>query len=133
MGYKDEHEEQYNRMLARLARTLGKTADDETLADALEDAIDTVLVYCNIEEIPRLLESTVVQIARDMWRAEGYGQEAADQQATQVKRGDVTTTFAAPGTETANPNTGAGFVKAYQRTLNQFRVTRFGPRPKGGC
>ena len=51
-------------MLDRLARMLGKQTDDATVKDALTDAAQDVKNYCNIEEIPEALYSTVVRIDR---------------------------------------------------------------------
>ena len=113
-----------DRMLERLARNLGKAIDDATVRDALDDAVDVVKNYCNIEEIPPALELTVVRIARDVWRAAGYGQEQAPQEIKSISRGDVSTSFEKPGYSETDSTGGAGFVQAYQKILNSFRKLR---------
>ncbi len=52
-------------MLERLKVKLGikNNNDDELLLLYLEDAINYVLNYCHIAEVPKKLESTVIDIA----------------------------------------------------------------------
>lgn len=126
----EEKAEQYDRMLAKLARLLGKQPggdSDALLRDALDDAMDVVKNYCNITEIPRELESTVVKMARDVWRAEGYGQDTPAASVASVSRGDVSVSYTSGSGDNysdANNQGGAGFARAYQKILNSFRVLR---------
>lgn len=110
--------------LEGLARRLGKSIDDPSLEDALKDAEDLVKNYCNIQQIPPQLNTTVVRIARDIWRAGGYAGPQAPQQVASISRGDFSTSFAsAADAQLQNP--GAGFAAAYQTALNPFRKLRW--------
>lgn len=108
-------QEQMEKMQQRLARQLGQPEGDAFVQDALQEAADAVCSYCGIEEIPKPLESVVVRIARDIWRAAGYGGEEAAKEVKAVSRGDVSTSFEAV------ENSGSAFVKSYQAMLNPYR------------
>lgn len=121
-------EDNEDQMLEKLKRVLGKTDASESesalLKDALDDALNAVKAYCNFkpdDPIPPGLDSTVVRIAADIWRADGYGSESAPQTVTSVKRGDVTTSFASVGYSGASGSDGAGFAHAYTNILNSYR------------
>lgn len=102
--------------LDKLAKQLGKQTGELGLEDALQEAIDAVRSYCHIEEIPEALGSTVVRMAREIWRGAGYGQEEAPKEVTSISRGDVSTSFAF-----AEKERGAQFVGEYAAFLNPYR------------
>lgn len=115
----------FEKMLEALARKLGKALptnpDQDPLGDVLLDAVQDVKNFCNLEELPEALHSTVVRIAMDMWRGAGYGQDAAPKQVTAVKRGDVQTSFAAPGYAGGNSGGGVDYKTPYLNILYNFR------------
>lgn len=119
-------------MLANLKLLLGVTGNDKDglLQFVLDSVINQVRTHCNMDElepIPPGLETIIVRMAVDLWRLEGYGQEATAKEVSSVKRGDVTTTFQAVGGN-YNAMTGAGgaeFIKAYTRQLNAYRKLRW--------
>ena len=109
-------------MLKKLLMILGKsdiTSDEsELLQFVLDLAVDKVKNYCHIEVVPKGLENTVVRIAADFWRAEGYGSEDKPKEVTSVKRGDVSTSFASVSTAEAVQG---DFLSKYRAELNSFR------------
>ena len=113
-------------MLKKLLMVLGKSnpASDETelLQFVLDLACDKVKNYCNIEIIPKELENTVVRIAVDLWRTEGYGGEEKPKEVTAVKRGDVSTSFASVST---CDNVQSDYLSKYKAQLNSFRKLRW--------
>ena len=76
-------------MTDKLKLLLGITGEDrdDILSFALETVTDMALGYCNLDELPPQLENTVVRMAADLYRSEGYGQAAVPQVAQSVTRG----------------------------------------------
>lgn len=106
-------------MLANLKMLLGVTGNDKDglLQFVLDSVINQVRTHCNMDElepIPPGLESIIVRMAVDLWRQEGYGQEAAVMDIKSVKRGDVTTAF---------ERVSSGMN--YEKQLNAYRKLRW--------
>ena len=112
--------------LEKLKMLLGSTeeADDGLLLFALETVREMVLNYCNIEEIPAGLQNTVVRMAADLYRLEGYGQAAAPQVAKSVSRGDVTIQYA-DSTGVAEANGYKAILADYKAQLQAYRKLRW--------
>lgn len=113
-------------MLKKLLLILGKSnptsEETELLQFAIDTAVEKVLAYCNIEKIPEGLNNTVVRMAADIWRTEGYGSEEKPKEVTAVKRGDVSTSFASVSTtETVLGD----YLSKYKAVLNSFRKLRW--------
>lgn len=113
-------------MFKKFLLTLGKsnpTSDEtELLQFVLDLACDKVKNYCHTETVPKGLENTVVRIAADLWRAEGYGNEDKPREVTSVKRGDVSTSFASVSeSETVQSD----FLSKYRPELNSFRKLKW--------
>ena len=125
-------DEQRAEMLKQIKILLGipdtDTSKDALLELLLDTTVDMVFNYCGITELPEGLERVVVRMTVDMYRIEGYGSNAgAGQQAQQVKRGDVSITYAQLGGN-YNSMTGAGgadFIKNYRAQLNAFKKVVF--------
>ena len=109
-------------MLKKFLLILGKSnptgGETEILQFVLDLAADKVKNYCHIETVPKGLENTVVRIAADLWRAEGYGSEDRPREVTSVKRGDVSTSFAFVS---ASETVQSDFLSKYRPELNSFR------------
>lgn len=91
---------------------------------------DQILTYINQESLPEKLERPLLMIAAAHWKSAGYGSEqAAPGPITSVKRGDVTTSFAAAAGADASSGTfglggGDGFF-GWRTTLNAYRKLRW--------
>lgn len=84
--------------LEQLKKILGVTdpAKDDLFTFELELVEDQILAYINQDVLPEQLERPLVMIAAAHWKSAGYGKEqVAAGPVTSVKRGDVTTSFAA--------------------------------------
>ncbi|TVX91896.1 phage head-tail connector protein [Paenibacillus agilis] len=82
-------------MLTKLKQVLGITGteQDSLLQLVLETVCDEIFNYCNLDQMPVLLENVAVRMAADMWRSERYGSEQLPPAAKSVSRGDVSTSF----------------------------------------
>ena len=96
--------------------------ETELLQFVLDLAVDKVKNYCHIETIPKGLENTVVRLAVDLWRIEGYGSEEKPKEVTAVRRGDVSTSFASVST---SENIQSDFLSKYKGELNSFRKLKW--------
>ena len=91
---------------------------------------DQILTYINQESLPEKLERPLLMIAAAHWKSAGYGSaQAAPGPVTSVKRGDVTTSFAAAAGADASSGTfglggGDGFF-GWRTTLNAYRKLRW--------
>jgi len=113
-------------MFKKFLMVLGKSNPDSTQTEllqfVLELACDKVKNYCHIENIPEKLENTVVRIAVDLWRTEGYGSEEKPKEVTAVKRGDVSTSFASVSNSADTRN---DCLCKYKAQLNSFRKLKW--------
>lgn len=113
-------------MLKKMLMILGKSnptsGETELLQFVLDLAIDKVKNYCHIEAIPKGLENTVVRLAVDLLRIEGYGSEEKPKEVTAVRRGDVSTSFASVST---SENIQSDFLSKYKGELNSFRKLKW--------
>ena len=115
-------------MTDKLKLLLGITGEDrdDILSFALETVTDMALGYCNLDELPPQLENTVVRMAADLYRSEGYGQAAVPQVAQSVTRGDVTVHYGSGNNgNTAQITGGKSILDDYRAQLNAFRRLRW--------
>ena len=112
--------------LVKLKMLLGITdeSQDSALAFLLETVQEMVLNYCGIETIPEGLKNTVVRMAADLYRSEGYGQAAAPMAAKSVKRGDVTVDYGESRT-VAEITGGKSVLDDYKAQLQAYRKLRW--------
>lgn len=107
----------------KLKALLGVTGEENNLLVefALEQAEDIVKNYCNIEEIPEELKSTVFRMAAELYRNEQYGETGVPQAVKSISEGDTSTSF---GTiETAGY--AESLLKDYKKQLNRYRRVVF--------
>lgn len=86
----------------------------------LESAEEFVKNYCNIEDIPAGLTSTVIKMAAVMFRNESYGSAQVPQSIKSVSMGDTRTDF---GSAQA-AGYGESLLKDYRSQLNRYRRVR---------
>ena len=122
-------EERLNQLRLILGIDSGSVKDIQ-LEFELDFVEDQILTYINQEALPEKLERPLLMIAAAHWRSAGYGSEqAAPGPVTSVKRGDVTTSFAAAAGADASSGTfglggGDGFF-GWRTTLNAYRKLRW--------
>lgn len=84
-----------------------------------------IKTFCNITKIPKELDTVVLQIAEDYYRAKYPTEfEQTAPAVTSIKRGDVTTTFGS-AKATVTVGSGAAFVRNYEAQLVAFRRMRW--------
>lgn len=109
---------------ANLKKLIGPEAEgqDDLLLFALTDAKDAVRNYCNIIEIPEELNTTVLRIAADIWRREGYG-KTTDQrrEVKSVSDGSQSVSFTTPDDSMSSSDP----LSKYASKLRTFRRLRW--------
>lgn len=108
--------------LEKLKQLLGITSTDKdfVLQFAIDKAIDMILNYCNIDEIPTKLNNVLLSIAMDIYRSESLGEEEKAGVITSIKEGDTSTNYA----DTSKNSTG-DILDAYKKQLQPFRKVRW--------
>ena len=109
--------EQEIRMVADLMDNLKMSEVQERTAKRyIGRAVDKILIYCNREDLPEQLESTAVQIAEDMLKADQAvenGKEVAS-----INRGDTAISYR---DESDSRKATVDFMKCYEKSLNRFK------------
>mgnify|MGYP002553461993 CR=1 FL=1 len=95
---------------------------DVLLQFVLDDVMETILAYCNIEELPQGLEMTAYRMAMDLYRNENLGaEESAPGSISSLTEGDTSTSF--------NSYVSEGYkdtlLKSYEKVLNRYRRVVF--------
>ena len=82
--------------VTKLKNLLGTVSDekDTVLQFILDDVEETILNYCNIDELPEGLVNTAYRMAMDIYRNENIGsEEGSSGDITSIKEGDTTVNF----------------------------------------
>lgn len=108
-------------MFATLKEMLSVEDKDVQIEFALESAKNIVTDYCNIEEIPTSLETTVVRMAMDIYRNEQPGEAEKPQAVKSVSIGDTSTSFG----DAASSDYIESILKNYTKQLNRYRRVVF--------
>ena len=95
------------------------TSEDAALCFILDDVRETILNYCNIEELPKELENIVLSMCVDKHRAESLGSEAAQGSVKSLSEGDVSVSYGSAYSVSENP--AMEFLKGYRDQLDRFR------------
>lgn len=98
----------------------GETSQDASLEFIIDDVTETILNYCNLEELPVGLTSTAYRMAVDLYRYERPGESGAPLAVASISEGDTSTGF----TSAADALNG-GLLKDYQGQLNRYRKLRW--------
>ena len=94
------------------------TDKDEVLQFVLDDVEETVLNYCNLDTIPKGLVKTAYRMAMDLYRAEGFGQEAIESGVSSISEGGATVSFKSSNYDTSFISS---LLKNYERQLMEYR------------
>jgi hypothetical protein len=96
-------------------------ATDAKLGFVLDNVMEIVRNYCNIDEIPKGLENTVVRMAVDLYRNERPGETDVPQGVKSVTTGDTSTSFGITETE----GYAESLLRDYKAQLNRYRRVVF--------
>ena len=100
---------------------LGIVSDekDTILQFILDDVEETILNYCNIDELPEGLVNTAYRMAMDIYRNENVGsEEGSSGNITSIKEGDTTVNF---GNSSNNVVFANSILKNYIVQLRKYR------------
>lgn len=110
--------------LSVLKGLLGIDGDNNTqdipLQFILDDVEETILNYCNLEELPAGLMNTAYRMAIDLYRYDQPGTGSAPVAVSSISEGDTSTSF----TSAADALAG-GILKDYCGQLNRYRKLRW--------
>ncbi|OMF95133.1 hypothetical protein [Paenibacillus sp. FSL R7-0273] len=121
----EEHLKYLPKLKVLLGIPLESVTKDFQLIFALESIVQAIKTFCNITSIPRELDTVVLQIAEDFYRAKYATEfEQTAPTVTSIKRGDVTTTFGG-SKAVVTVGSGAAFVRNYEAQLIAFRRMRW--------
>lgn len=96
------------------------TSQDGSLQFILNDVAETILNYCNLEELPKGITNTAYRMAADLYRYDRPGEAEVPVTVASISEGDTSTSF----TSAADALAG-GLLKDYQGQLNRFRKLRW--------
>lgn len=106
--------------LEKLKKLLGivpdDTSQDVSLEFIAEDVTETILNYCNLEELPKGLTSTAYRMAVDLYRGDRPGAGDAPVNVSSISEGDTSTSFISAGEALEG-----GVLKDYRGQLNRYR------------
>jgi hypothetical protein len=98
----------------------GDTSQDLSLEFIIDDVTETILNYCNLEELPAGLTNTAYRMVMDIYRYDRPGDSSAPVTVASISEGDTSTSF----TSAADALNG-GLLKDYQGQLNRYRKLRW--------
>lgn len=100
---------------------VSEEGQEPALEFALKDAEETVKNYCNLGELPKGLEHTVLRMAMDIYRNEQFGDSAVPVAIKSISEGDTSTSF---GTAESS-GYAQSLLKNYKKQLNRYRKVVF--------
>lgn len=103
-------------MLDRVKLLLGIKDDtqDEILSFLIDSVCDAVKGYCKISELPETLNTTIIRMAVDLYRREGYGSQEIPQTVQSETQGSRSVTY------TANPSNTDDLITDYEKLLEPY-------------
>lgn len=108
-------------LVQRLKSLVGElSTDNDTIYEFIVDrAWEMICDYCRLETVPEGLKNTLLSMAVDIFRAEGYGETEAVGNVKSVTEGDVSVSFGSALSAADNPS--MAFLKNYEAQLNRYR------------
>ena len=94
--------------------------EDLLVEFALDSAEETIKNYCNLKDMPEGLHNTLIRMAVEIFRQEGYGSPDGTHPVKSVTVGDTSTTFGDYSTEYTQ-----SVLKKFEKTLNNYRKVIF--------
>lgn len=110
-----------NPLLTKLKLLLGIKDESKTalLSFLIEKASDIICNYCNIEKVPKGLETMLLDMCIKMYRVKNLGQEESKMEVKSMTEGAVSVSFANAISE--NQNKAMDFLEDYRTQLNRYR------------
>lgn len=102
-----------------LNKLVGGDADAEILRFILKKGEDMILNYCRLSALPEGLESILLNLCVDIFRAEQLGQAQVSGSIKSVTEGDVSVSYSTATAVSENP--GMDFLKDYRKQLERYR------------
>lgn len=110
--------------MENLKEMLGLSKDDKSmdlsLQFVMDDVQETILNYCNLDEMPKGLANTAYRMAIDLFRGECPGTKNAPVTVSSISEGDTSTSFISAADALAG-----GILKDYAGQLNRYRKLRW--------
>lgn len=108
--------------LEKIKRLLGIAFDDTSqdiiIQFIIDDVTETILNYCNINQLPSGLYQTAYRMAIDLYRNESIGDtDAPIGSVASIKEGDTTTNF----NKSVDDHFKDTLLKNYTAQLNRYR------------
>lgn len=94
---------------------------DVQIQFALDSAVETVLNYCGIEEIPEGLTISLIRMAMAIYRNEQPGDSSNPQAVKSISEGDTSTSFSDIMTQSFRDS----LLNNYKKQLNRYRKVVF--------
>ena len=98
----------------------GETDNDAVLVFTMDTVQETILNYCNLDELPDGLVHTAYRMAVDLYRYEHPGEAAAPVMVKSISEGDTSTGFG-----DASEALKDSILKNYRTQLNRYRKLRW--------
>lgn len=108
-----------NERLELLNKLVGGEADPEILQFVLTKGQDMILNYCRLKELPAALETVLINMCVDIYRAEQLGKAQVSGTVKSITEGDVSVTYASA--TSVSENKGMEFLKDYTKQLDRYR------------
>lgn len=93
---------------------------DVLLQFAIDDAIEIVKDYCNLDKVPLGLLNTALRMAMDIYRNESLGEESNLGSISSISEGDTNIHYRSSVSEFKD-----SILKDYKVKLNRYRKVRF--------
>lgn len=107
-----------------LKALLGISEDDQTMDISIQfvmdDVQETILNYCNVDELPEGLINTAYRMAIDLYRGDQPGSNNTPVTVASISEGDTSTSF-----NNAADALSGGILKDYAGQLNRYRKLRW--------
>lgn len=109
-------QEQIKRITAEVMDSLKmQEAEVSTAGRYAKRAVNRILIHCNREDLPELLEDTAALIAEDMIREDLI--KLPEKEVVSISRGDTAISYKS---DTSRKQT-VDFMRNYETTLNRYR------------
>lgn len=95
------------------------TSADASLSFILEDVENIILNYCNLQTLPKGLETTAYRMAMDIYRNENVGSADYAAPVSSLSEGDTSVSYS--GSAYADSGYRDSLLKNYSLQLNNFR------------
>jgi hypothetical protein len=107
--------------LEKLKKLLGIPLDNDSkdflLQFTLEDIEQMIKGHCNIREVPKELNNTILKMAVDLYRNENLGEEESSLgSVSSISEGDTTVSYKSSSNEFKDT-----LIKDYKTQLNRYR------------